>query len=45
MNDVLRSTEQNYSQGKMRQFFKNIKIYKVFNPSLKAIRDKAIKQF
>ncbi|KAF0702148.1 craniofacial development protein 2-like, partial [Aphis craccivora] len=40
MNDLLRSTEQDYSHGKIRQFFKKIKRYKTFNPSLKAIRDK-----
>lgn len=40
MNDILRSTEQDYSQGKMKQFFQKIKKYKIFNLGLKAIRDK-----
>lgn len=37
MNELLRSTEQNYTQGNVREFFTTIKKYKQFNPMLKAI--------
>ncbi|KAL5235539.1 hypothetical protein ACI65C_002949 [Semiaphis heraclei] len=39
-NQTKPCTEQDYSQGKIRQFFQKIKRYKTFNPNLKAIRNK-----
>lgn len=40
MNELLRFTEQDYSQGNVRQFLTTIKKYKQFNPMLKGIKDK-----
>lgn len=39
MNELLRETEQDRSQGKIRNFFVKIKKYKQFNPNLKAVKD------
>jgi len=39
MNELLRDTEQDYTQGRVRNFFVKIKKYKQFNPNLKAVRD------
>jgi Lhr-like helicase len=38
--ELLRSTEQNFTQENVRHFFAAIKKYKRFNPMLKAIKDK-----
>ncbi|KAE9525797.1 hypothetical protein AGLY_014023 [Aphis glycines] len=40
LNEILKEVEKNHSQGKARQFFKAIKQYKSFNPSLKIIRNR-----
>ncbi|XP_025407600.1 craniofacial development protein 2-like [Sipha flava] len=40
LNELLQSTEQNFTQGKVRHFFAVIKKSKQFNPMLKAIKDK-----
>lgn len=40
MNELLRFTEQDYSQSNVRQFLTKIKKYKQFNPMLKGIKDK-----
>ncbi|KAL4135669.1 hypothetical protein QTP88_007267 [Uroleucon formosanum] len=39
MNELLRETEQDRSQGKIRNFFVKIKKYKQFNPNLKVVKD------
>lgn len=40
MNELLRSTEHNYTQENLKQFFITIKKYKQFNSMLKAVIDK-----
>jgi len=42
MNKLLRDTKQDYTQGRVRNFFEKIKNYKQFNPNLKAVRDRLI---
>ncbi|VVC36479.1 Reverse transcriptase domain [Cinara cedri] len=39
MNELLRETEQDHTQGRIRNFFVKIKKYKQFNPNLKAVKD------
>lgn len=39
MNELLRETEQDHTQGRIRKFFVKIKKYKQFNPNLKAVKD------
>lgn len=39
MNELLRETEQDRTQGKIRNFFVKIKKYKQYNSNLKAVRD------
>ncbi|KAL4104223.1 hypothetical protein QTP88_019532 [Uroleucon formosanum] len=39
MNELLRETEQDRSQGNIRNFFVKIKKYKQFYPNLKAVKD------
>jgi len=38
MNKLLNSTEQDYSQGRVRNFFARIMKYKKYNPMLKAVK-------
>jgi len=38
LNGILQEAEKNRSQGNIRNFFKNIKKYMSFNPSLKAVK-------
>jgi hypothetical protein len=40
LNEILRNTEQDHTQGRVRTFFAAIKKYQKFNPTLKAIKDK-----
>jgi len=40
LNEILKEAENNHSQGKARHFFRTIKQYKSFNPSLKIIRNR-----
>jgi len=37
MNDLLRETELDHTQGRIQNFFPKIKKYKQFNPILKAV--------
>jgi len=39
LNEILKEVEKSHSQGKARLFFRTIKQYKSFNPSLKIIRN------
>lgn len=39
MNEILQNAEKDKSQGSIRNFFKTIKKYSTFNPTLKAIKD------
>jgi len=40
MNSILQEAEMDRSQGSIRNFFKTIKKYSTFNPSLKAVKDR-----
>ena len=40
LNEILKEVENNHSQGKARHFFRTIRQYKSFNPSLKIIRNR-----
>lgn len=40
MNEILLNTEQDYTQGRVRNFFATIKKHQKFIPTLKAIKDK-----
>lgn len=40
MNEIIHNTEQDYTQGRVRNFFTAIKRHQKYNPTLKAIRDK-----
>ncbi|KAL4089543.1 hypothetical protein QTP88_024563 [Uroleucon formosanum] len=39
LSEILQEAERNYSMGSVRNFFKTIKQYKTFNPSLKTIKN------
>jgi len=39
MNEILRETEQDRTQGSIWNFFVKIKKYKKFNPKMKAVKD------
>lgn len=39
LNELLQEDENNYSQGSTKSFFRTIKQYTSFNPSLKATKN------
>ncbi|KAL4082886.1 hypothetical protein QTP88_029540 [Uroleucon formosanum] len=40
MNEIIHNTEQDYTQGRVRNFFAAIKRHQKYNPTLKVIKDK-----
>lgn len=40
LSEILQEAERNFSMGSVRNFFKTIKQYKTFNPSLKTIKNR-----